>query len=151
MNFVYSHIVANKMNTVNTINKYIVCFVHLNKKGVHEMDTLNKISELLSNQKKSQKDLCDYLGISKNVFTAWKSGKNNSYNRYIQRIAEFLDVDPNFLYGIGPQEDRRLAEMDFAFSELSEEDLKIIKRTKELPARKKKAILNLLDALEDDE
>lgn len=63
------------------------------------MRVLNKITELLKQQNKKQKDLTDYLGISKNVFTDWKSGKNNSYLKHIGKIAEYFDVSVDYLLG----------------------------------------------------
>lgn len=64
-----------------------------------ENNIINKILLLLKEQGKKQKDLTDFLGISKNVFTDWKSGKNNSYLKHIGKIAEFLDVSVDYLLG----------------------------------------------------
>ena len=61
------------------------------------MSTLNRITELLNESGKKQIDLTNYLGISKNVFTAWKSGKNTSYKGYISEIAEFFGVSSDYL------------------------------------------------------
>ena len=63
------------------------------------MDTLNKISELLANKGKSQKDLTDVLGLHRNAYTEWKRGKSVSYNKYIYQIADFLGVSPEYLLG----------------------------------------------------
>lgn len=63
------------------------------------MQTLERISALLLQKKKKQKDLCDYLGISKNVFTDWKSGRNKSYTRHLPKIAEFFGVSVDYLLG----------------------------------------------------
>lgn len=63
------------------------------------MSTLDKISELLKEQNKKQIELTNYLGISKNVFTSWKSGKNTSYTKHIGEIAEFFDVSADYLLG----------------------------------------------------
>ncbi len=59
--------------------------------------TLNKISELLKEQKKKQKDLTDFLGLSKNAYTNWKNGNNNSYLKHIGKIAEFFGVSTDYL------------------------------------------------------
>lgn len=56
------------------------------------MSTINKIIELLKTQHKTQKNLTDYLGIDKTIFTQWKAGTTQSYRRYIEQIAEFLGV-----------------------------------------------------------
>lgn len=63
------------------------------------MCTLDKIKQLLKEQKKSQKDLTDYLGLKKSTFTSWNAGLNTSYNKYIGKIAEFLDVTSDYLLG----------------------------------------------------
>ena len=41
------------------------------------MDIINRISALLEEQNKSQKDLTDYLGVEKSVFSTWKKTKAN--------------------------------------------------------------------------
>jgi len=51
----------------------------------------------MKKQGKKQKELTDYLGISKNVFTDWKNGKNSSYMKHLSKIAAFLDVDETSL------------------------------------------------------
>ena len=63
------------------------------------MCTLNKIQELLKSQGKKQKDLTDYLGLTKNAFSNWKSGDNSSYMKYLPQIADFLNVSVDFLLG----------------------------------------------------
>lgn len=64
------------------------------------MSVLDRICELLNAQGKKQKDLTDYLGISKNSFTDWKSGRVKSYTKHIPEIAEFLGVSADYLLGI---------------------------------------------------
>lgn len=56
------------------------------------MDTIDKITQLLKSQHKTQKDLTDYLGLDKAMFSQWKSRKTESYMKHIVRIAEFLGV-----------------------------------------------------------
>ena len=63
------------------------------------MCVLDRISNLLKEQHKKQKDLTDYLGISKNIFTNWNSGASKSYLKYIDKIAEFLNVSTDYLLG----------------------------------------------------
>lgn len=61
------------------------------------MSTIDKIMKLLEVQKKSQKDLTDYLDIDKSTFSQWKNGKSQSYNKYIVQIAHFLETTPSDL------------------------------------------------------
>lgn len=63
------------------------------------MDTIDKIIQLLKTQHKTQKDLTDYLGLDKAMFSQWKSRKTVSYMKYIVRIAEFLGVSVGELIG----------------------------------------------------
>lgn len=63
------------------------------------MDTIDKIIELLKAQHKTQKELTDYLGLDKAMFSQWKSRKTVSYMKHIIRIAEFLGVSVGELIG----------------------------------------------------
>ena len=64
------------------------------------MSTLDKICALLEQNGKKQKDLTDFLGISKNSFTDWKSGRIKSYNKHLPEIAKFLGVSVDYLLGV---------------------------------------------------
>ncbi len=63
------------------------------------MNTLDKITQLLKEQKKNQSDLCMHLGLKKNTYTNWKSGANSSYKKYLPQIAEFFNVSVDYLLG----------------------------------------------------
>lgn len=63
------------------------------------METLNRILDLLEVQNKKQKDLTDYLGITKNAFTDWKSGRIKSYTKYLPQIADYFNCSVDFLLG----------------------------------------------------
>ena len=63
------------------------------------MDILNNILRLLKLQDKKQIDLTRYLGLSKNVFSEWKAGRNDSYIKHLPKIAEFLNVSVDYLLG----------------------------------------------------
>lgn len=63
------------------------------------MDILNKISILLKEQHKTQKELCEYLGIGKQAFTNWKSGATTSYQKKLPQIADFFNVSIDYLLG----------------------------------------------------
>ena len=92
-------IIAHKNDTVNQIISFSVTFVYLNRKAVSFLCVLDRISKLLKEQHKKQKDLTDYLGISKNIFTNWNSGASKSFLKYIDKIAEFLNVSTDYLLG----------------------------------------------------
>ena len=63
------------------------------------MDVLTKILALLDENNIQQKDLSDYLGLSKNTMTGWKNGNNKSYMKYLSQIAEFFNVSVDYLLG----------------------------------------------------
>ncbi len=63
------------------------------------MVTLNKIVEELKKQRKTQKDLTDYLGLQKNAFSNWKHGNNTSYLKHLPKIADYLGVSIDYLLG----------------------------------------------------
>lgn len=61
------------------------------------MDTINKIMLLLNSLQRTQQDLTNFLGLEKSTFSAWKSGKSKSYKKYIDKIAEYLNVSTDYL------------------------------------------------------
>lgn len=61
------------------------------------METLDKIVELLHEQNKNQKDLTDFIGLTKNTFTNWKLGTSKSYKKHIDKIAAFFGVSTDYL------------------------------------------------------
>lgn len=62
------------------------------------MSEIDKIIDLLKQNKTPQQELADYLGINKSVISAWKSGDNKSYNKYIPQIAQFFNVPTSYFY-----------------------------------------------------
>ena len=87
------------MCAVNTKVKKILTFVEYHKKEVNNLDTLCIITELLKKNHKTQKDLTDFLGITKNSFTNWKAGHNTSYVKHLPQIADFFGVSTDYLLG----------------------------------------------------
>lgn len=63
------------------------------------MCTLDIMQTLLKEQKKTQKELCEYLGITKGTYSNWKNGLSESYKSYIMEIADFFDVSADYLLG----------------------------------------------------
>lgn len=79
------------------------------------MDTLNKIKQLLRENKLNQKDLTDYLCINKNAFTNWSNGSNKSYIKHLPQIAEFFNVSVDYLLD---REDNQT--LDFTYATYNE-------------------------------
>lgn len=69
------------------------------------MVVLTNILALLKEQNKKQIELMNYLGLSKNVFTEWKSNRATSYMKYLPKIAEFFGVSVDYLLGSEKQND----------------------------------------------
>lgn len=63
------------------------------------MHILDKIFLALEERNFSQQDLSDALEVDKSIISAWKSGKTKSYNRYLPKIAAFLNVTEDWLLG----------------------------------------------------
>ena len=66
---------------------------------MEQNNVIQNIINLLNDQHKTQKNLTDYLGITQNAFTDWKSGRIKSYNKHLPKIAEFLGVSVDYLLG----------------------------------------------------
>lgn len=83
------------------------------------MDTLHKINALLVSHNKSQKELCEYLGVQNTTFTKWKAGTNTSYKKYIGKIADYFGVTSDYLLGLDTKE-KNLSEKDRLIAEIND-------------------------------
>jgi len=88
-----------KTSHCQVLNIVFSHFCIFKRKDVLKISTLDKISEELKKQGKKQKDLTNYLGITKNAFSDWKGGRSFSYEKYIGKIADFLGVSTDYLLG----------------------------------------------------
>ena len=83
----------------------------------------------MKEQRVSQQEICRYLNLTKQTFSDWKSGKSESYLKYLPQIAEYLDVSVDYLLGKTPsperedipEDEKRLRDL---LSQMSEEQLK---------------------------
>lgn len=100
------------------------------------MSTIDKICTLIKNQGKKQIDLTNYLGVSKNVFTDWKAGRNNSYQRYLPQIAEFFNMSIDELLGKEEQTDNeKLSFALFGTSDVDDEIIEDVRKYAEIARR----------------
>lgn len=60
---------------------------------------LERIIQELKLQGKNQGDLTKFLGVSHTSFGNWKSGRNQSYKKYLYAISDFLGVSVAYLKG----------------------------------------------------
>ena len=63
------------------------------------MTTVEKIIQLLTDRNVEQQTLASYIGVKKQTISDWKSGKTESYKKYIDKIAEFFNVSTDYLLG----------------------------------------------------
>lgn len=89
--------IVDIISIVNGFIWYFLNFVILYKSEVDVMSIIDKICDLMNYKKITQKQLTDYLGLDKSTFSQWKSGKNQSYLKYISQIADFLNVPEYYL------------------------------------------------------
>ena len=86
------------------------------------MVIIDKISELLMQKNKAQKELTDYLGLDKSTFSAWKSGKSKSYNRYLKEISLFFNISISELVGTNLNGDNELSNVYFSFAKKAQDN-----------------------------
>ena len=60
---------------------------------------VERILSVMKQKKITDKQLTSYLGINKSAVTDWKTGKTKSFKRYIDQIANYLDVPVDYLLG----------------------------------------------------
>ena len=95
------------------------------------MEVLTRILTLLDEQHIQQKELSDYLGLSKCAMTGWKNGNNTSYMKHLPKIAEFFGVSVDYLLG----KETHMIENNFTYAlynelahGLSEEEIQQLKQ-----------------------
>ena len=108
------------------------------------MDTLYIISVLLKKQNKTQKELCEYLGLSKQTFTEWKAGRTNSYMKYLLEIGDYFNVSTDYLLGKTDKKKEQTAEMQSDNEDIN----KLIEIGTKLSSEHLKALLVLAEQLE---
>lgn len=110
------YIIVSKFDIVKNEIPFFDTFVYVHKKVVSNLYTfdvselLEKISLLLKEKKKTQKDLCEFLGVGKQAFTNWKSGFSKSYTKYLPQIASYFGVSVDYLIGKTEQKEKSSTE-----------------------------------------
>ena len=106
------------------------------------MYTLDKIISVMKTKKIPQNKLTEHLGLSKSTFSSWKSGKNESYRKYLPEIAEFIGVSVSYLIGEDEKKlDEQLEGIDFA----------LMSETEGLTNEQKQTVLNYIKFLKSQE
>lgn len=65
------------------------------------MCTISQIFTMMKARGLTQKELAEHLGLKKSAISAWGSGANSSWKKYLPEIAEFLSVNLDFLVNGG--------------------------------------------------
>lgn len=99
------------------------------------LEVLTRILALLDEKHIQQKELSNYLGLSKCAMTGWKNGNNNSYMKHLPKIAEFFGVSVDYLLG----KETRTIENNFTYAlynelahDLSEDQIQQLKQFADL-------------------
>ena len=69
------------------------------ERTLEQQAILDNIIACLKYKKIDQKDLCEYLGKSGQLFNGWNSRITNSFMKYLPEIATFLDITVDDLLG----------------------------------------------------
>lgn len=88
---------------------------------------LVKILNLIGKKHGAQKELANFLGISSNNITDWKSGRNKSYRLYLPQIAEYYSVSLDWLSGLTNEKEKPAINENDELSALQSEIMDNIK------------------------
>nr|DAX85277.1 MAG TPA: Repressor protein CI [Caudoviricetes sp.] len=102
------------------------------------MSILDRITALLNGRE--QQELTNYLNLKKTAYSDWKSGKSESYRKYIVEIAEFFDVSIDYLV-YGKEKNTSL--------NLPEDEAELLKYYKQLPEKEKIRLVSRAEAIAD--
>lgn len=61
------------------------------------MDKVKRIFDLVDQKYKEQRDFAKDLGVAASVISAWRTGKSQSFNKYIPQIAALLGTSAEYL------------------------------------------------------
>ncbi len=99
----------------------------------NENEILNHIFDLIQIKGVRQTDLANYLGVSKNTITRWKTHNIKSYMKYIDKMAEYFDVTQEQLL----HPDKAMVHDTF----LSPDELNIIRHYRKIKKDNMKALI----------
>ena len=88
-------------------------------------EVLYRIDNLLAKNNVQQQELIEYLGLAKGAYSNWKRMTSNSYLSYLEEIARFFHVSPNFL--VTGKEDIVSEEKLFVLSSEEEELVEVFR------------------------
>ena len=90
---------------------------------------LSRITKMLEDQNMTGRQLSTALGLNRNVYFDWKSGKSSSYLKYLPQIADCFGVSRDYLLGLvdqpypSPQNSTGRKSVLFVFTDDQDEEL----------------------------
>ena len=66
------------------------------KKPIVDNEIVRRIISTMKSNGVRQKDLMENIGVASQVFASWKYDNGKSYMNYIDKIANYLNVTPEF-------------------------------------------------------
>ena len=106
---------------------------------------LERVLFLIGNKRGAIKPLAEFLGISGNNISDWKSGKNKSYRQYAPQIAEYYDVSLDWLSGLSDEKTKE--KPDTTSTELSQLDIQFMQLLPLLTQQEKNLLLGLIKGI----
>ena len=113
-----------------------------------------RLRELRQNKGLSQSQLSDALGISKSAISMYELGKREPDLETLEDIADFFNVDINYLLG---KEDGSIYYLDPEAAEIAQEvqqrpELKVLfDASRKVSASDLELVINMIDRLKKDE
>ncbi|SDI17826.1 DNA-binding transcriptional regulator, XRE-family HTH domain [Alteribacillus persepolensis] len=84
-----------------------------------------QLVKLRKNNKKTQQDMADILGITRPAYTAYERGTRNPDYETLQKIADFFDVSTDYLLG---RTDKNQSDWNAKLPELTDKDERDIQK-----------------------
>ena len=102
-------------------------------KKMTDNPVVQRMTGLIRQKGKNEKDLTDFLGLSPGAMSKWKYDGSFAYIKFIDEICEFLDTTPNYLFYGPADEEERLSpeekEMIRIYRSLDDERKECIRKT----------------------
>lgn len=99
----------------------------------------DQLKKLRIENKKTQQDMADFLGITRPAYTAYETGNRQPDYETLQKIADFYEVSVDYLLGrtnvaapIGKEETRKSNFFYFDKEGLTDEDIEYLKESVEI-------------------
>ncbi|NLH02069.1 MAG: hypothetical protein GX488_09280 [Clostridiales bacterium] len=108
---------------------------------------LERVLSLIGDKRGAIKPLAEFLNISGNNISDWKSGKNKSYRQYAPKIAEYYGVSLDWLCGLSDEKTPKEKPDTQTSTELSPLDVQLIQMLPRMTEQEKKIFLAQIKAV----